>query len=132
MNARQRGRRRHVSASLRIGVLLAGAALAASSIASAAPASQMVKGTVGPGFTIVLTKDGHKVTKLKAHTPYRFVIRDRATIHDFHLRGPGIDRVLTSVAFQGTKSYTLTLKKGTYRFFCDPHAGFMHGSFRVA
>ena len=132
MNARQRGRRRHVSASLRIGVLVAGAALAASSIASAAPASQMVNGTVGPGFTIVLTRAGHTVTKLKAHTPYRFVIRDRATIHDFHLRGPGINRVLTSVAFQGTKSYTLTLKKGTYRFFCDPHAGFMHGSFRVA
>jgi hypothetical protein len=132
MNARQRGRRRHVSASLRIGVLVAGAALAASSIASAAPASQMVNGTVGPAFTITLTLGGKKVTRLKTNTPYRFVIRDRATIHDFHLRGPGINRVLTSVAFQGTKSYTLRLKKGTYRFFCDPHASFMHGSFRVA
>ena len=132
MNARQQGRRRHVSASLRIGFLVASAALAASSIASAAPASQMVKGTVGPGFTITLILGGKKVTKLKANTPYRFVIRDRATIHDFRLRGPGIDRVLTSVAFRGTKSYTLRLKKGTYRFFCDPHASFMHGSFRVA
>jgi plastocyanin len=107
------------------------AALAATAPTSAAP-TQTVTGTVGPGFTIVLTKGGRKVTKLKAHTRYRFVIRDRATIHDFHLRGPGIDRVLTSVDFQGTKSFTLTLKKGTYRFFCDPHAGFMHGSFRVA
>jgi plastocyanin len=107
------------------------AALAATAPTAAAPAPS-VAGTVGPGFTIALTKGGHKVTKLKAHTPYRFVISDRATIHDFHLRGPGIDRVLTSVAFQGTKSYTLTLKKGTYRFFCDPHASFMHGSFRVA
>lgn len=106
-------------------------ALAATAPTSAAPA-QSVTGSVGPGFTIVLTKTGHNVTKLKAHTPYRFVIRDSATIHDFHLRGPGIDRVLTSVAFEGTKSYTLTLDKGTYRFFCDPHAGFMHGSFRVA
>ena len=132
MNARQQGRRRHVSATFRIGALVASAALAASSIASAAPASQMVTGTVGPGFTITLTLGGKKVTKLKANTPYRFVVRDRATIHDFHLRGPGIDRVLTSVAFQGTKSYTLRLKKGTYRFFCDPHASFMHGSFRVA
>jgi plastocyanin len=105
--------------------------LAAPAPTSAAPA-QSVTGTVGPGFTIVLTKSGHKVTSLKAHTPYRFVIRDRATIHDFHLSGPGIDRVLTSVAFQGTKSFTLTLKKGTYRFLCDPHASFMHGSFRVA
>ena len=109
----------------------AAAALATTTPISAAPA-QSLTGTVGPGFTITLTLGGKKVTKLKAHTPYRFVIRDRATIHDFHLRGPGIDRVLTSVAFQGTKSYTLTLKKGTYRFFCDPHAGFMHGSFRVA
>jgi plastocyanin len=108
------------------------AALAATATTSAAAPAQVITGTVGPGFTIALTKAGRSVTKLKAHTPYRFVIRDRATIHDFHLRGPGIDRVLTSVTFQGTKSYTLTLKKGTYRFFCDPHAGFMHGSFRVA
>ena len=106
------------------------AALAASTSTSAA-SPQSVTGTVGPGFTIVLTKSGHKVTKLKAHTPYRFAISDRATIHDFHLRGPGVDRVLTSVGFQGTKSYTLTLKKGTYRFFCDPHASIMHGSFTV-
>jgi plastocyanin len=26
----------------------------------------------------------------------------------------------------------LTLRKGVYRFFCDPHAALMHGSFRVA
>jgi plastocyanin len=106
-------------------------ALAATAPTSAASAPT-VTGTVGPGFTIALTKSGQKVARLKAHTPYRFVIRDHATIHDFHLRGPGIDRVLTSVAFQGTKSYTLTLKRGTYRFYCDPHASFMHGSFRVA
>lgn len=112
-------------------VLVASAALAAPTIASAAQASQVVKGTVGPAFTITLTQGGKKVTKLKAGTRYRFVISDRATIHDFHLIGPGIDRVLTSVSFQGSKSYTLTLKKGAYRFFCDPHASFMHGSFRV-
>jgi plastocyanin len=105
--------------------------LAATAPTAAAPA-QSVTGTVGPGFTIGLTKGGHKVTKLKANTPYRFVIQDRATIHDFHLTGPGVDRVLTSVGFQGTKTYTLKLKKGTYRFLCDPHASFMHGSFRVA
>jgi plastocyanin len=113
---------------------LIGAAVAAA-LAAAVPTSaartQTVTGTVGPGFTIVLTVGGQKVTRLKAHTPYRFVIRDQATIHDFHLRGPGIDRVLTSVSFQGTRSFTLTLKKGTYRFFCDPHASFMHGSFHV-
>jgi hypothetical protein len=84
-------------------VLVAAAALAASTIASAAPAAQMVKGTVGPGFTITLTLGGKKVTKLKAGR-YRFVIDDRATIHDFHLSGPGLNRVLTTVGFTGTRS----------------------------
>ena len=91
-----------------------------------------VNGTVGPGFTIALTMQGKKVTTLKAGRPYRFVISDRADIHDFHLSGPGLNRVLTGVGFTGTKSFLLTLKKGTYRFVCDPHAGFMHGSFRVS
>jgi len=113
-----------------LGLAAAAAALAATAPTAAAP-PQYVTGKVGPGFTIVLTKGGRKVTKLKAGTTYRFVISDRATIHDFHLRGPGTDRVFTSVGFQGTKSFTLRLKKGTYRFFCDPHASFMHGSFRV-
>ena len=132
MDARQQGRRLHASAALRTGVLVAGAALAVSTTASAAPASQVVKGTVGPGFTITLTLSGKKVTKLKAGTRYRFVISDRADIHDFHLSGPGFNRVLTSVEFTGTKSFVLRLKKGTYRFVCDPHSGIMHGSFKVS
>jgi len=132
MDARQQGRRLHASAALRTGVLVAGAALAASTTASAAPASQVVKGTVGPGFTITLTLSGKKVTKLKAGTRYRFVISDRADIHDFHLSGPGFNRVLTSVEFTGTKSFVLGVKKGSYRFICDPHSGIMHGSFKVS
>jgi plastocyanin len=91
-----------------------------------------VNGTVGPGFTIGLTMQGKQVTRLKAGTPYRFTISDRADIHDFHLSGPGLNRVLTGVEFTGTKSFVLRLKKGTYRFMCDPHASFMHGSFRVS
>jgi plastocyanin len=111
-------------------VLVGAAALAASTIASAAPAAQMVKGTVGPGFTITLTLGGKKVTKLKAGR-YRFVIDDRATIHDFHLSGPGLNRVLTTVGFTGTRSVLLTLRKGAYRYFCDPHASFMKGAFKA-
>jgi plastocyanin len=91
-----------------------------------------VNGTVGPGFTIGLTMNGKRVTNLKAGTPYRFVISDRADIHDFHLSGPGLNRVLTGVEFTGAKSFVLRLKKGSYRFVCDPHASFMHGSFRVS
>ena len=108
-----------------------GLALALTAGAPAAPAQKTVQGTVGPGFTINLTLGGKKVKTLKKGVRYRFVIRDRSSSHDFHLMGPGLNRVLTTVGFTGTKSYVLTLKKGTYRFVCDPHADFMHGSFRV-
>ena len=110
---------------------VAAAALAATGSGSAA-SPKTVTGTVGPGFTIGLTMQGKRVTKLKAGTAYRFVIRDLADIHDFHLSGPGLNRVLTSVEFTGTKSFVLRLKKGSYRFRCDPHAGIMHGRFQVS
>jgi len=112
------------------------AAIAATALAAAgggsAAAAKTVNGTVGPGFTIGLAIQGKKVTKLKAGTPYRFVIRDRATIHDFHLTGPGLNRVLTSVPFTGTKSFVLRMRKGSYRFVCDPHSAIMHGRFQVS
>ena len=109
---------------------IAAVALAAAGTGSAA-APKTVKGTVGPGYTIGMTLDGKKVTKLKAAKAYRFVISDRSSAHDFHLSGPGLNRVLTGVGFTGTKTFTLTLKRGTYSFVCDPHESFMHGSFRV-
>jgi plastocyanin len=30
-----------------------------------------------------------------------------------------------------TKTWTVTLKKGTYRYVCDPHSSQMKGSFKV-
>ena len=59
------------------------------------------------------------------------MIRDRAAEHNFHLTGPGVNKK-TAVAFQGTQRWTLKLKKGTYRFVCDPHKQGMKGSFRVS
>jgi plastocyanin len=115
--------------------LLLGAVVAAALAVTGsglATSAKTVNGTVGPGFTIGLTMHGKRVTKLKAGTPYRFVIRDRADIHDFHLSGPGFNRVLTSVEFTGTKTFVLRLKKGSYRFVCDPHSGIMHGRFNVS
>jgi plastocyanin len=114
-----------------VAVAVAVAALAAAGGGSAATA-KTVNGTVGPDFTITLTMRGKNLTKLKAGTAYRFVISDRSSIHDFHLSGPGVNRVLTSVEFTGTKSFVLKLKKGTYRFVCDPHSGIMHGRFLVS
>ena len=100
-------------------------------IGAASAAPKTVKGTVGPGFSISLTSGGKKVSSLKPGA-YKFEIADKSSAHDFHLIGPGVNRVITGVSFVGKKSLTVTLKKGTYRFVCDPHASSMKGSFRVA
>jgi copper binding plastocyanin/azurin family protein len=105
------------------------AALLLSAPTGAAP--KLVSGSVGPGFTISLSSGGKKVTSLKAGT-YRIDVTDRSAIHDFHLSGPGVNKVITSVSFKGRRSVTVTLKRGTYRYVCDPHASFMKGSFRVS
>jgi plastocyanin len=42
-----------------------------------------------------------------------------------------LNRVLTTVGFTGTRSLLLTLRKGVYRYLCDPHASFMKGTFKV-
>lgn len=99
--------------------------------ATAAPAAKTLAGSVGPGFVIKLTSQGKPVRHLKAGQ-YRVVVSDQADIHDFHLRGPGVDKVITSVGFTGTKTIVLELKKGTYTYVCDPHSTVMHGSFTVS
>jgi plastocyanin len=104
------------------------AALAVGGAALAAPTT--IQGTVGPGFTISLKKAGKKVTTLKPGR-YTFVVNDQSAIHDFHLSGPGVQKVITGVEFTGTKRVTVSLKKGTYRYVCDPHSDAMKGSFTV-
>jgi plastocyanin len=118
-------------------LLIAVAALTAALVAAlpAQTATPTLVGTVGPGFTITLTKAGKKVTTLKAGK-YIFKIVDKATSHNFHLTGPGQNKKFAaagkeSVGWTGTVSVTVTLKKGTYKFVCDPHATSMKGSFTV-
>jgi plastocyanin len=59
-------------------------------------------------------------------------VKDKSSIHDFHIFGPGVAKVVTTVAFVGTKKITVTLKKGTYTYQCDPHAAAgMKATFKV-
>jgi plastocyanin len=111
-------------------IALLAAVIAALAVPAAQASTPTLKGTVGPGFTITLTMAGKKVAKLKAGT-YKVVASDKANIHDFHLKGPGVDKT-TSVAGTGTKTWTLKLKKGKYTYVCDPHASSMKGSFTVS
>jgi plastocyanin len=98
-------------------------------VASASAATPTLSGVDGPGFNISLKKAGKKVTSLKAGK-YKIVIKDMSNIHNFHLTGPGLNKK-TGVGAQGTFTWTVTLKKGTYKFICDPHASIMKGSFKV-
>jgi plastocyanin len=104
-------------------------ALAIGTSAAVADAATTLNGTVGPGFTITLKKGSSKVTSLR-HGKYTIKISDKSNIHNFHLSGPGVNKK-TSVPSTGTTTWSVTLKKGTYRFVCDPHATMMHGSFTV-
>ena len=111
-----------------LAVMFALSALIGSGSAAAAP--KTVTGSVGPGFTISLKLAGKKVKTLKA-TTYKFRVTDKSSSHNFRLKGPGYNRAITSVGFTGTKTATIKLRKGTYRYVCDPHASDMKGSFRV-
>jgi plastocyanin len=114
---------RPILLSLTAALVLAGPSQAAQ------PKATTLTASVGPGFTISLKKGARKVTTLK---PGAYVIRvsDRSSSHNFHLRGPGVNKA-TPVGFMGQRTFRVTLKKGTYRYVCDPHNDQMNGSFSV-
>jgi len=87
-------------------------------------------GTVGPGFEISLeTQDGQEVGTLPAGA-YTIEVDDRASAHNFHLSGPGVEET-TSVSEEEQTTFEVELQTGTYEFVCDPHASAMRGDFEV-
>lgn len=106
-------------------VALTAGSAALALVLPAVAATPTYNGTVGPGFTIKMASKPTKAGKIK------LVVSDKSSIHDFHLVGPGVN-VKTSVSGTGTKTFTVTLQKGTYKFMCDPHASMMHGSFKIS
>jgi hypothetical protein len=111
--------------------LLVTGLVAAASLVPAQASTQVLQGSVGPGFTIVLKKGRTKVTKLKAGL-YTIRVSDKSSSHNFHLFGPGVNRRITSVLFVGSRTFTVKLRRGTYTYQCDPHALIgMRAKFRV-
>lgn len=91
-----------------------------------------LKGEVyATGFKIEMENAaGRKLTSVRAGT-YRIKVEDKATIHNFRLRGPGGVNRATSVPRRSESIWTVRLRRGTYTFLCDPHAGSRRGTFRV-
>ncbi len=106
--------------------VLTAAAVAAGGASAKTP---VLKGTVTDSFKITLTQSGKTVKSLKAGT-YKIVVSDPTSGHNFHLTGPGVNKK-TSVSGKETVTWTVKLKKGTYKYVCDPHKSFMKGSFTV-
>ena len=68
----------------------------------------------------VVDLKGQIVKTLKPGT-YSFAVADKSNIHSFTIKGPGVNNVGTSVPFIGNKTVMVTLKKGTYTFYCTLH-----------
>lgn len=111
--------------------LLLGAGLLAVLLPTAMEAATPVKlvATVGPGFSLSLTRGGQRFSRLKAGD-YVITVRDRANNHNFRLVGPGVNRA-SGIRQITTQTWRLRLRPGDYRFLCDPHASTMRGAFAV-
>lgn len=112
---------------------LALAIAAASAVATVAFArhttTPTLVGTDGPGYTIALTHSGKTVKTLK-HGTYTFVIHDKSSFHGWSLDGPhGFAKDIAKISSTGTKTVTLTLKAGKYKFYCPNHEATMFGHF---
>jgi len=112
-------------------LLLAVAAAALIVVPAYAKSSAVsLKGEVGPGYSIEVTKAGSDLKTTKAGT-YRIKVEDKSGIHNFHLIGPGVNKK-TSVSFTGETTWTVKLKPGRYTYQCDVHlAEGMKGHFTV-
>ncbi|HEX6681107.1 MAG TPA: hypothetical protein VF063_10710 [Gaiellaceae bacterium] len=116
--------------------ILAAAALTAT-LATAAfgrsASTPKLQGAVGPGYTISLKQNGKKVKTLKPGR-YAITVADKGSIHSFVVEqesGGKFEKTLTGVSFTGTKTVTVALKRGKWKYYCKQHESIMFGFFTV-
>jgi len=84
--------------------------------------------TSGNNFVISLKDStGAAVTHVDPGT-YTIVVHDYATVHNFHLFGPGGVNQATSIENAEEDTWVVTFTDGTYKFMCDFHPT-LRGSF---
>jgi hypothetical protein len=110
-----------------IGLVVPGAAGAGGAVTQPLVAT-VGTATSGEAFVIALNDSaGAKVTHLDPGA-YAIRVHDFATLHNFHLTGPGVDKA-TDVETTADTTWDVTFTDGTYRFLCDAHPTEMRGSF---
>jgi plastocyanin len=114
-----------------LGLAIAIGAIVAAGASAMRSATPTLTGTDGPGYTITMKQNGKAVKTLKAGT-YKVVIHDMSSIHGWSLDGPhGFAKDISAIPFTGTKTMTLKLKAGSYKFYCPAHEPVMFGHFTV-
>lgn len=116
----------------RIAAGLLFAALAFPSAAAQADNPKLVA-VVGTNDAFVISlrdASGNLVTHLDPGT-YDISVSDRSQMHNFHLKGPGVDNS-TAIEVAENVTWTVTFTDGgRYSFVCDPHSTQMRGFFTV-
>jgi hypothetical protein len=118
-----------------LAILATAALVVAGAAFSRSSSTPTLKGVVGPGFTIKLTKGGKAVKSLKAGS-YKFVITDKSSLHNYTVerekpKKPKLESHPTSSPFTGSKTVVINLKPGSWRYYCSVHEAQMHHDFTV-
>jgi hypothetical protein len=102
---------------------------------SGTSAATNISAAVGPNYIILKWPNGGSIRTLKAGT-YAILVRDRTPSGNFHLIGfPAggtslIANRKTGIRYRGRATWTMSLRKGNYRYYSDTHPGAIH-QFRV-
>ena len=94
------------------------------------PTVKKLVGSVGPTSISLRSASGSRVGSVK-NGIYKITVHDRTSTGNFHLIGPGGVNKKTGVGARGTVTWTVHLRKGTYRFQSDPQRARLHGRLRV-
>jgi plastocyanin len=115
---------------LLLGVVVLALAAVVGGNAATGKSSYDLKGEVyASGFKIEMVNRANQHLKTVKAGTYRIKIEDKASIHNFHLFGPGVNKS-TSVGGVTETTWTVRLKPGKYTYACDAHAT-MRKTFRV-
>jgi hypothetical protein len=107
------------------------AALALALVPAAGGAPVLLHATVGPYRVIQLQDaEGTAVERVRPGL-VTFRIRDQSSLVSFCLKGPRLNRALSSIAFVGTKTVTIRLGRGAYTYYDASEPQAMRGTFRV-